>query len=112
MISAFRFFAGDDRRREELRRRVVERRLGLRRLAVQEVARRRRRRRAATISLGFEIVLYWSPAMMSCKRRDGRVVAGDRRHRIDAGRLERRDGAAAGAVVRGDDADDLACRSA
>ena len=32
--------------------------------------------------------------------------------RIDAGRLERRDRAAAGAVVRGDDADDLRCRSA
>ena len=51
------------------------------------------------------MVLYWSPAMISC--RDRGVVAGHGRHGIDAGRLERGDGAAAGAVIGGDDAEDL-----
>ena len=53
------------------------------------------------------MVLYWSPEMIQLQRRDRRVVAGDRRHRIDARGLEGGDRAAAGAVVGRDDAEDL-----
>ena len=98
--------ACDDRRHEELGRRVVERRLRLRRLALEQLHRDIGRRGRDDLGrLGDGVVLVARDDQL--QRRDRRVVAGDRRHRIDAGRLEGRDRAAAGAVIGGHDAEDV-----
>src|SRR3984957_10996101 len=97
---------GDDRRGEELRGRVIESRFGLRGFARQQLDRDiGGGSRDDFAGLGDGVVLVARDDQL--QSRDCRVVAGDGRHRVDARRLERRDRAAALAVVRRDDAEDL-----
>src|ERR1700722_6448477 len=97
---------GDHRGREELRGRVIQSRFGFRGFARQQLdSNIGGSRRDDLAGLGDRVVLVARDDQL--QRRNGRVVAGDRRHRIDTGRLECRDGAAARAVVRRDDAEDL-----
>src|SRR5471032_1251319 len=96
----------DDRWLEELRRRVEERRFTLRRLAGQEAdSHLRRSGRDDLARLQDRVVLVACDDQLQSRER--RVVAGHRRHRIDAGCLEGRDSPAARAVVGGHDADNL-----
>ena len=62
---------------------------------------------AATISDGLEIVLYWSPEMISCSAAIVASLPVTGGTGIHARRLEGGDGAAAGAVVGGHDALDV-----
>ena len=100
----------DHRRLEELGRRIEERRFGLRGLAGQEVnGHLRRRSRDDLARLQDRVVLVARDDQLQSRQR--RVIAGHWRHRVDAGRLEGRDGRAARAVVGGHDADNLRPRS-
>ena len=106
-ISALRFSARHHRRHEELAtacRRASSSASGVSPLSSLhgDIGGRRRDDLAR---LGDRVVLVARDDQL--QRGDRRVVAGDRRHRIDAGRLEGGDGAAAGAVIGRDDADDL-----
>ncbi len=66
---------------------------------------------APTISEGLEMVLYWSPAMMSCSAAIVASLPVTGGSGSTPAALKRRDRAAAGAVVGRDDADDLGRRS-
>ncbi len=96
----------DECRREQLRRGVEQRRLRLGRLPRQQLHRDVRRGRGDDLAgLVDGVVLVARDDQLQTG--DGRIVAGDRRHRIDACRLEGGDRRAAGAVIGGHHADDL-----
>src|SRR5690606_20583426 len=99
-------FTGHNRRHEEFGRRVVELRLGLWRLAAQELDGDPGSFRGHDFArLVDRVVLV--PSNDQLEGSDGGVIAGHGRKGIHASSLESRDGAAAGAVIRSDNADDL-----
>ncbi len=99
-------FGGDDSWHEELCRRVIKRHFRLDSLSCQELHRDVGRGRGDDFArLGDRVVLIPRYDQLQCG--DRRIIAGHRRYGVDTGCLEGGDGAAAGPVIGGDDADDL-----